>query len=393
MTRVDPTVVLDTRQPEAGAELASEPTTGAVAEPTSGPTALGWAARGAVAVLLGWLVLCYPGNVASPFAVSGFDANRMSEAVIFAIIGLSLNVLIGYAGQVSLGHQAFVGIGAFTSAYVVTDLTQEVVLGVLVAALVGAAQAVLLGLVSLRLTGLAFALVTLVYGVMAQQSIFAIESFTGGTAGKVAPRPTGFESDFRYYYFALIGLAAVLAVDWRLLRTKGGRALLALRENPRVAQTWGIDTKAYTLFAFGVAGLFAGVGGGLLAHRDLQVVANPFDFNLALVFVLMTTIGGLRNRVGVVIGSAFFAFLRNGYLVEKLRLEDGIGPIPGPLGAIDMSPEFAPLVFGPILLLVVLTRLPGGFGQLVRPFQEWLAGRRFRWVPAEEEVIVNDVRA
>jgi len=356
-------------------------------------TPAGRAARALVWLALGWVVLCYPGNVLSPFDIPAFDANRMSEAVIFAIIGLSLNVLIGYAGQVSLGHQAFVGIGAFTSAYVVTDLTQEVVLGVLVAALVGAVQAVLLGLVSLRLTGLYFALVTLVYGVMAQQSIFAIEGFTGGTAGKAAPRPTGFESDFRYYYFALLGLAAVLLVDRRLLQTKGGRALLALRENPRVAQTWGIDTKAYTLFAFGVAGLFAGLGGGLLAHRDLQVVANPFDFNLALVFVLMTTIGGLRNRVGVVLGSAFFAFLRNGYLVEKLRLEDGIGPIPGPLGAIDMSPEFAPLVFGPILLLLVLTRLPGGFGQLVRPFQEWLSGRRFRWVPAEEEVVVNDVRA
>ena len=360
---------------------------------TEGPTVAGRVARGLAWLALVWVLLCYPGNVLSPFDVPAFDANRMSEAVIFAIIGLSLNVLIGYAGQVSLGHQAFVGIGAFTSAYVVTDLTQEVVLGVLVAALVGAAQAVLLGLVSLRLTGLYFALVTLVYGVMAQQSIFAIESFTGGTAGKIAPRPTGFESDFRYYYFSLIGLALVLLVDWRMLRTKGGRALLALRENPRVAQTWGIDTKAYTLFAFGVSGLFAGLGGGLLAHRDLQVVANPFDFNLALVFVLMTTIGGLRNRLGVVLGSAFFAFLRNGYLVEKLKLEEGIGPIPGPLGAIDMSPEFAPLVFGPILLLLVLTRLPGGFGQLARPFQEWLAGRRFRWIPADDEVVVNDVRA
>jgi branched-chain amino acid transport system permease protein len=378
VTAVDPTVDLAV--------------TGGIDAPTdedqahSGPSTLGWIARAAAWALLAWLVLLYPANIASPFEVPAFDANRMSEAAIFAIIGLSLNVLIGYAGQVSLGHQAFVGIGAFTSAYVVTELSQEVVLGVLVAALVGAVQSLLLGLVSLRLTGLYFALVTLVYGVMAQQSIFAIESFTGGTAGKLAPRPTGFESDYRYYYFALIGLAIVLLIDWRMLRTKGGRAILALRENPRVAQTWGIDTKAYTMFAFAIAGLFAGIGGGLLAHRDLQVVANPFDFNLALVFVLMTTVGGLRNRTGVVLGSLFFAFLRNGFLVEKLRLAR-------PLEVIDLSPEFAPLVFGPILLLVVLTRLPGGFGQLARPFQEWLAGRRFRWIPADEEVTINDVRA
>ena len=376
MTAVDPTTRLDVLEPPVDR----------TDDDRRGPSVLGWVLRAAVWLFLAWAVLLYPGNIASPFQVPAFDANRMSEAVIFAIIGLSLNVLIGYAGQVSLGHQAFVGIGAFTSAYVVTDLTQEVVLGVLVAALVGAVQSVLLGLVSLRLTGLYFALVTLVYGVMAQQSIFAVEAFTGGTAGKAAARPTGFESDHRYYYFALIFLVGVLALDWRLLRTKGGRAILALRENPRVAQTWGIDTKAYTLFAFAVAGLFAGIGGGLLAHRDLQVVANPFDFNLALVFVLMTTVGGLRNRTGVVLGSMFFAFLRNGYLVEKLRLA-------GPLELIDLSPEFAPLVIGPILLLVVLTRLPGGFGQLARPWQEWLAGRRFRWVPAEEEVTINDVRA
>lgn len=392
MTATDPTN-RQSVEPQLGAAGLAD---AAGLEPDDAPvrvTPLGWAARTAFALFLAWAVLLYPANIASPFWVAEFDVNRMSEAAIFAIIGLSLNVLIGYAGQVSLGHQAFVGIGAFTSAYVVTDLTQEVVLGVLIAAVVGGLQAVLLGLVSLRLTGLYFALVTLVYGVMAQQSIFAIESFTGGSAGKIAPRPTGFESDYRYYYFALIGLIAVVYLDWRLIRTKGGRALLALRENPRVAQTWGVNTKAYTLFAFGIAGMFAGLGGGLLAHRDLQVVANPFDFNLALVFVLMTTVGGLRNRTGVILGSLFFAFLRNGYLVEKLRLEEGIGPVPGPLELIDMSPEFAPLVFGPLLLLLVLTRLPGGFGQLARPFQEWLTGGRFRWVPAEKEVIVNDVRA
>lgn len=351
------------------------------------PSTLGWSARALFGAVLAWIVLFYPANVLSPFSVPASDANRMSEAVIFAIIGLSLNVLIGYAGQVSLGHQAFVGIGAFTSAYVVTDLTQEVILGVLVAALVGGVQALLLGLVSLRLTGLYFALVTLVYGVMAQQSIFAIESFTGGTAGNDAPRPTGFAGDHRYYYFCLIGLVCVLFLDWRLLQTKGGRALLALRENPRVAQTWGINIKAYTLIAFVVAGLFAGLGGGLLAHRDLRVVANPFDFNLALIFVLMTTVGGLRNRTGVVLGSLFFAFLRNGYLVEKVP---GVEPA---LDLIDLSPEFAPLVFGPVLLLLVLTLLPGGFGQLAKPFQQWLRGGRLRWVPPDKEVIVTDVRA
>jgi branched-chain amino acid transport system permease protein len=115
VTAVDPTIALDTAPIAAEAPNQEQP---------AGPSVAGWIARGAAWAFLAWLVLLYPGNIASPFEVPAFDANRMSEAVIFAIIGLSLNVLIGYAGQVSLGHQAFVGIGAFTSAYVVTDLTQ-----------------------------------------------------------------------------------------------------------------------------------------------------------------------------------------------------------------------------------------------------------------------------
>ena len=382
MTATDPRTASAPPPPDAGLD-----DTIVVAEPPPAVSTAGWVARGAVALVLVWMVLCYPGNVASPFEVAASDANRLSEAAIFAIIGLSLNVLIGYTGTLSLGHQAFVGIGAFTSAYVVTEMTQEVILGVLVAAIIGGLQALILGLVSLRLSGLYFALVTLVYGVMAQESIFRIESFTGGTAGIDAPRPTGFESDYRYYYFSLLGLAVVLFLDWRLIQTKAGRALLALRENPRVAQTWGIDTKRYTLVAFVVAGLFAGLGGGLLAHRDLRVVAEPFNFNLALVFVLMTTVGGLRNRTGVVLGSLFFALLRNGFLVDYLPGADWA------LGKIELTPEVAPLVLGPVLLLLVLTLLPGGFGQLAQPLQQWLGGGRFTWVPADKEVIVNDVRA
>jgi branched-chain amino acid transport system permease protein len=336
--------------------------------------------------LLVWAVLLYPANVLSPFEVSGVDANALSEAAIFAIIGLSLNVLIGYAGQLSLGHQAFVGIGAFTSAYVASQLGQELYLAAGVAALLGAVQAALLGLVALRVTGLYFALVTLSYGIMAQEFLFQINSLTGGSAGQVAPRPLGFESDHRFYYLCLLGLAAVLFLDRRLTSSKGGRALLALRENPRVAQTWGINVKAYTVLAFVVAGAFAGFGGALLAHRNTTVVANTFDFQLALVFILMTVVGGLRNRIGVVLGAAFFALLRNGELVAGLRLER-------PLEVLDLSPEIAAVLLGPILLLVVLTRLPGGFGQLVSPLVRWLRGGRFRFDEATKEVQVTDVRA
>ena len=350
------------------------------------PGVAGLVARGVVIGAIGALVLMLPtvkGNV---------DVHIYTQAVIYAIIGLSLNVLLGYTGQISLGHQAFVGIGAFTSAYMVTVHGQPFVAAVGMAMVVGGLQALLLGVVSLRVTGLYFALVTLAYGTMAEESLFNIQALTGGSAGQPAPKPMGFTTDLRYYYLCLAFLAAVVWVDWRLMKTKGGRALLAVRENPRVAATFGANVKVYTLMAFVVAGVFAGLGGALLAHNDTFVVRDLFNFQLALVFVIMTVIGGLRNRTGVVIGSAFFSLV--GYFFDKLA-SGGLN-VPG----LKVLPkEYVPIVIGPLLLLFTLTRHPGGVGQQIRPVQRWLRGGRFSFKDTHDAAIlrggerVSDVRA
>jgi branched-chain amino acid transport system permease protein len=375
--------------------------------------------------------------VGAPFLMQDRSGD-FAEAAIFAIIGLSLNVLIGYVGTISLGHQAFVGIGAFTAAYMAGQQGQPFLVGIAAAAILGGVQAALLGGLALRISGLYFALITLSYGVLAQESLFNIQSLTGGGAGAFAPIPTGPRV---YYFICLAFLAVVLYADWRLMKTKGGRALLALRENPRVAQTFGIDVKAYTLVGFAVAGVFAGIGGALLAHRDEVVSPIGFDFPLALLFVLMTVVGGLRNRTGIVIGSALFALLKT--LVEEVpgfertlarwdltvpvllvligavivwRLPDvrarAAGGVLVLVGLLVLSPVTVPLledrlaevpvltaerasgVVGPVVLLLVLTRLPGGIGQLVAPLQQWLRGGPWDWsVGRVKEVQITDVRA
>ena len=176
-----------------------------------------------------------------PLSQPATDLTLFTTAVCYGIVALSLNVLLGYVGQISLGHQAFVGIGAFASAYVITVQGQSFWVGVLAAAAIGGAQALVLGGVSLRIRGLYFALVTLSYGLVAEQNIFQIQELTGGGAGQPAPKPDWFDTEWRYYYLCLAFLAVVLYVDWRLMRSKAGRALLALRENPRVASTFGIN--------------------------------------------------------------------------------------------------------------------------------------------------------
>lgn len=357
----------------------------------------GWWARGIVWALLAWFVLAFPANALSPYQLGVADQAAATEAVIFAVIALSLNILLGYAGQISLGHQAFVGLGAFTSAYVVVDLQLSFWFALLVAAVMGALQAGLLGAVSLRVSGLYFALVTLAYGTFTQETLLGVTAITGGEGGKPAPRPAGFETETRYYLLCLGVLALVLFLDWRLTSSKAGRALQALRENPRVAATYGIHVNAYVLLAFAMSGLFAGLAGALMAHHDEVIVGGKFGFELALLFVLMTVVGGLRSRSGVVIGAAFFALLETGKLLELvdrplgavgLSLTDFIE------GTIGLPREFVALVVGPILLLLTLRMYPGGIGQQIAPVRQWLLGGRFdRHAGKVTEVEVSDVRA
>ena len=165
------------------------------------------------------------------------------------------------------------------------------------------------------------------------------------------PKPAGFTSDYRYYYLCLAFLAVVLWVDWRLMKTKGGRALLGPAGEPpgggdasaptsRCTRSWPSWSPACSPVS----------AGALLAHNDTFVVRDLFDFQLALVFVIMTVVGGLRNRAGVVVGSAFFAL--SAYFFEKLFSRRRSTPS----RALNLLPkEYAPIVIGPILLLFTLT--------------------------------------
>ena len=139
-----------------------------------------------------------------------------------------------------------------------------------------------------------------------------------------------------------------------------------------MAATFGTDVKVYTLLAFVVAGVFAGLGGALLAHNDTFVVRDLFDFQLALVFVIMTVVGGLRNRAGVV---DRLGLLR----ARRLLLREAVQPTASrpPRRSSCCPRSTPPIVIGPMLLLFTLTRHPGGMGQQIRPLQRWLRGGRF----------------
>jgi branched-chain amino acid transport system permease protein len=282
-------------------------------------------------------------------------ADFVSYGMIFVLVGISINILMGYAGQISLGHQAFVGVGAFTSAILVSKAGLSFWLAVPVAAATGAISAMALGFVALRLAGLYLALITLAYGEIAERVIFALPSVTGGGAGTQAPKPAGFSGDLAFAYLCAAFVAVAYYFDWRLVRSKAGRAIFALRENEIAAASFGINVVAYKLIAFVMSGALAGIAGALMAHRKTIVVSVDFNFTMALTFVLMVAVGGLGSRAGVFMASFFFAVF--------------------PLAANQFSQYVSSI--GALLLLVTLTLNPGGIAQQIRPVTQWIAGHPF----------------
>ena len=335
-------------------------------EPEHRATPAGIVVRAVVAAVLVAIVFVVP------LATDTVWDDLISKAAIFAIIGLSINVITGYAGQISLGHQAFVGIGAFMSALMVRpSVHASFFVALPVAGLTGAALAFGIGLIALRIRGLYLALITLAFGLVAQETIFSWRPLTGAGGGAPAPRPAGFESNQAYAYLCLLFLGLFLLVDWRLSKTKGGRAIVAVRNDERGAATLGINVVGYKLLAFVVGGFLAGVAGSLFAHQTRSVDPANFEFTIALLWVLMAVVGGLGSRAGVVVGSVFFALFPDliGLIVRKATLDQVDLPR-------ETIAQYAPLV-GAVLLLLTVTRYPGGIGQQLLPIRRWLAGGPF----------------
>lgn len=323
-----------------------------------------WLPRALVILpILYWILLVVPDT--EKYAAVAADA------CIYAIVGLSLNIIIGYTGQLSLGHQGFVGIGAFTAAYALTVQGVPFAVTFILAAVVAALFALVLGLVALRITGLYLALITLVFGLTLEGSLFEIPEFTNSGAGQPADRPEFLFDDGNFYLFCLAFLVVAFYIDYRLLKTKTGRALLALKENERVAEAFGINVTAFKLIAFTLSGALAGVAGALFAYRIGIVTGSGFGFFLALTFVLMTVVGGLGNRLGVVLGSTLFAILP--FLLGETFLHH----VEGFIFRTPNLKQFAEQFIGAFLLLVTLTMYRGGIGQQIKPFTDWLSGKPF----------------
>lgn len=235
-------------------------------------------------------------------------------SVFHAIIAVGLNLLMGYAGQISLGHAAFYGLAAYTSAIATSTFMLPIWAGGLIALALVCVVAFLIGIPTLKLSGHYLGMATLGFGVIVFIVLNESVELTGGPSGFVGiPRLElfgyTFASDISYYYFSVVVLSLVVLASLHLIRSRTGRALRALHTSEKAAQTCGIDIARYKLMVFVISALFAGLAGVLYAHYLSFVAPSSFSFMFSVVLVTMVVLGGMSSIWGAVAGAFFLTIL------------------------------------------------------------------------------------
>ncbi len=298
---------------------------------------LGW--RG-----VGWLVAL--GAVALPCAsASGYLATVGTQIGINAIVVLGLALLMGYAGQVSLGHAAFYAVGAYASAILTTRLHWPPLAGIAAGLLVAAAIALLVGLPALRLRGHYLAMFTLGLGIIAQILLEQGGKVTGGFDGLTGVPALGvgslrLESPKSMFVATVIALAVAALVARNLVRSRQGRALRALHESEEAASACGVDVTAAKLQVFVLSAMMASLAGSLYAHSLRFVSPEPFGFRSSVMFMVMMVVGGSASVAGPVAGAALFTVLQQ--FLQRLGQR------------ISFIDDIDTMLFGTVLVLVVV---------------------------------------
>lgn len=235
------------------------------------------------------------------------------QILIASIGAVGINILTGYTGQISLGQGAFLGVGAYTSAYVTAKMGLSFWVGVPAAGFVTAMAGMVFGIPSLRLKGLYLAIATLASQFILEWIFVRWEPVTGGSYGITIPRPEiagfTFSTDRSYYYIVLAITVVMILFATNLVRSRTGRAFMAVRDHYISAEIMGINLFKYRLLSFGISSFYAGVAGALFGHSLKYVTAEQFNIGVSIVYLAMIIIGGLGSIIGSVFGAVFMILL------------------------------------------------------------------------------------
>lgn len=262
--------------------------------------------RGGICLLI--LILA----VASQFLSSSHLA-LLTTVTIYAFAGMGLNLLTGNAGLISIAHAAFMGVGAFSAAFLTQNLGVPALISILLAGLIAAAAGLLFGLPSLRLKGVYLVMASFSAQIILYWFFEQARWLTGGEDGRFVERPVLFginlEAGNRYYLLVLIFAVLGGLAYSNLLRTRMGRAFAAVRENPRAAEIMGVNLFQTKLTAFAVSTFYAGVAGALMAWYLEFVAIQAFTLFVSVQLLALVIIGGLGTLAGAILGAIFIVLV------------------------------------------------------------------------------------
>jgi branched-chain amino acid transport system permease protein len=260
------------------------------------------------AAIAGVILLC-----AAPYLLSEYWLSLLIQIGMYGIAALGLNILVGFTGQISIGHAAFFLFGAFTSAYLSSKIGIPAFFSIPLSGVVTALVGLIFGLPATRLKGLYLAIATLAAQYILLDFFARAEWFTGGSVPSMA-EPFSlfghvFQGDRQYFYVVLAYVVVSFLLVTNLMRSRDGRALVAVRDHYLSAEIMGINLTKYRTLSFGLAAFFAGIGGGLYAHYQLVVSYEGFGIERSILFLAMVIIGGTGSIMGTLMGTAFVVLL------------------------------------------------------------------------------------
>jgi branched-chain amino acid transport system permease protein len=310
-----------------------------------------------------WYGLLLLALFAAPMVFSDYFVSQLVFVWIYSVVGLGLMLLVGFTGQVSLGHAAFLAMGAYTEAYL-QQRGWPFVFSLASAALVGGLTGIVVGLPALRVKGIYLSIATLAFGFIVEEAVTRADSVTGGntgiTLGGLQIFGLPIDSEARFYYVSLAILILCILGVMNLMRSPTGRAFVAIRDSEISAQSMGIHLARYKTIAFALSAALTGIAGALYAHKLRFISPEQFTILQSIELLIMIVIGGLGSIYGAIFGAAFWILAQQLIVTAKDWLPPEIGQQTG----------LQPTIFGLFLVAFVLFEPLGIYGL-------WLKVRTF----------------
>ena len=293
---------------------------------------------------------------AAPFLVDRYVLSLLIQIGYLGIAALGLNILVGFTGQISIGHAVFFGFGGFASCFLNSKAGVPPILSIPLAGLMTTAVGLVFGIPAARLKGLYLAIATLAAQFILLDFFGRAEWFTGGSNGTVADPVSlfgfKFDHDESFLYVVLFYVVVLYVAAANLMRTRDGRALVAVRDYYLAAEMMGVNLTKYRTLSFGISSFYAGIGGALYAHYLGFMSIEGLDISFSIQFLAMVIIGGLGSIMGTLMGTAFMVLLPQGVNFVARSLDGSA--IDHALGLHEGLPFLREMAIGAAIILFLI---------------------------------------